>query len=149
MRVVLDTNVVLSAILFGGKPKQVIEAALAGSIHLFASESMISELRGVLQRPKFGFSAQHVQGIVSEFAGITEWIEPKEHFEMMAEDPTDNQFIDCAMAIRADYLVTGDCHLLRLGKCGNTQIVNPDSFVGILAKGKVNRKSSSFTAPPK
>lgn len=134
MVVVLDTNVVLSAILFGRKPRQVLEEALTGSIQLFISESMISELQGVLQRPKFGFSAQFVQSIVSEFTSIAEWIEPTEHFDLVVDDPSDNQFIDCAMAAKADYLVTGDNHLLKLGKCGKTQIVNADSFIAILSE---------------
>jgi uncharacterized protein len=136
MTVVLDTNVVLSAILFGGKPRQVLEAALSGTIRLFVSEPMITELQSVLQRPKFGVSAQFVQTIVSEFAAIAEWVEPTEHFEVVEDDPTDNQFIDCAVAAKADYLVTGDSHLLRHGRYGKTKIVNVDGFITILSKVK-------------
>ena len=49
---VLDTNVVLSAVLFGGKPQQIVESALAGTIHIFMSEPLLADLQGVLQRPK-------------------------------------------------------------------------------------------------
>ena len=136
MTVVLDTNVVLSATLFGGKPRQVLEEVLSGTIHLAASESTIAELRSVLQRPKFGFSAQLVQTIISEFAAIAEWVDPIEHFEVVSDDPKDNQFIDCAVAAKADYLVSGDNHLLKLRKCGKTKIVNADGFIAILSKGK-------------
>lgn len=136
MNVVRDTNVILSAILFGGKPRQVLEAALSGSIRVFVSESTMTELQDVLHRPKFGFSSQVVQTIVSEFSAMAEWVEPTEHFRTVVEDPKDNQFIDCAIAANADFLVSGDNHLLRLGKCGGTMILNADSFITVLSKSK-------------
>jgi uncharacterized protein len=136
MTVVLDTNVILSAILFGGKPRQVLQAALSGAIRVGVSESTFAELLEVLNRPKFGFSARFVQIIASEFAAMAEWVEPTEHFEMVKDDPKDNQFIDCAIVAGAAYLVSGDKHLLKLGKCGKTAIVNVDSFIDILSKLK-------------
>ena len=134
MRVVLDTNVLLSAVLFGGKPQQIVESALAGTIRIFMSEPLIAELQGVLQRPKFGFSPQILQSIVSEFTSIAEWVVPQKHFELVRDDPADNHVTDCAIAAEADYLVTGDMHLLQLVKCGKTRIVNPQSFIAVLAK---------------
>jgi uncharacterized protein len=136
MTVVLDTNVVLSAVLFGGKPRQVLQSALNGVFQIAVSESTFSELQDVLIRPKFGFSARFVQAITSEIAAIAEWIEPAEHFEIVIEDPKDNQFIDCAVAADAAYLVSGDNHLLKLGKCGKTIILNVDSFIEIFSKPK-------------
>jgi putative PIN family toxin of toxin-antitoxin system len=136
MTVVIDTNVVLSAILFGGKPKQVLEMALSGSIHLAISESLVNELQGVLQRPKFELSAQLVQTIVSEYTSIARWMEPSEHFNVVVDDPSDNQFIDCAVAAKADYLITGDTHLLNLGTFKMIKIVSVDNFIDILCSGK-------------
>ena len=112
MIVVLDTNVILSAVMFGGKPRQILEAALSGTVRLFVSEPLVAELQTVLQRPKFGVGAQFVQTVISELAAIAEWIEPTEHFEVVKDDPSDNRFIDCAVAAKADYLITGDNHLL-------------------------------------
>ena len=136
MTVVIDTNVVLSAILFGGKPKQVVEKVLSGSIQLAISESLVNELQGVLQRPKFELSAQLVQTIVSEYTSIASWIEPSEHFNVVADDPSDNHFIDCAVAAKADYLITGDRHLLNLGTFRTIKIVSVDNFIDILSSGK-------------
>jgi putative PIN family toxin of toxin-antitoxin system len=133
MTVVIDTNVVLSAILFGGKPKQVLEMALSGSIQLVISESLVIELQGVLQRPKFELSAQLVQTIVSEYASIACWIEPSEHFKVVVDDPSDNFFIDCAVAAKADYLITGDRHLLNLGTFKTIKIVSVETFIDILS----------------
>jgi putative PIN family toxin of toxin-antitoxin system len=136
MRVVLDTNVILSAILFGGKPRKVLEAALSGSLKICISESIIEELQNVLQRPKFGLTSQILQGVISELTSIAGWVLPKKHLELIEDDPTDNQVLDCAIEANADYIISGDGHLLQLGKCGSTLIMNPDSFVRILGEMK-------------
>jgi len=113
LKVVLDTNVILSAILFGGKPRQIIEVALEGSIRIYVSAAMIAELQGVLQRLKFGFNSQIIQSIISEIMSFSDWIVPK-----------------------ADYMVTGDKHLLQLKEFRGIKIVNPDHFISILVKEK-------------
>ena len=134
MRIVLDTNVVVSAILFGGKPQEILEAALAGDFRLCISEPMVVELQGVLQRPKFEFNRQIVQSIVSEITLLAEWVTPTKHFELVEDDPADNDVIDCAVEANADFLISGDRHLLQLGMCVNIQIVSSDSFIKILEK---------------
>jgi uncharacterized protein len=127
MKIVIDTNVVLSAILFGGKPRLVLESALSSRVRMFVSEPMIAELQRVLRRPKFGFGAELVQTIVSEVAAAAEWVEP---------DPADNRFLECAAAAQADYLVTGDKHLLKVGVYGSARIVTADAFMTFLAKDR-------------
>ena len=138
MTVVIGTNVVLSAILFGGKPKQVLQMALSGNIQLAISESLVKELQGVLKRPQVELSAQLVQTIVSEYASIANWIEPSEHFNVVVDDPSDNYFIDCAVAAKAGYLITGDRHLLKLGTFKMVKIVNVDAFIDILPCSCIN-----------
>ncbi len=134
MRVVLDTNVVVSAILFGGKPQEILKAAVAGDLRLCISEAMVTELQGVLQRPKFGFKAQIIQSVISELTLLAEWITPTKHFNFVKADPADNQVIDCAVEASADYIISGDKHLLQQGKCGKVEIANPDAFIKILAR---------------
>jgi uncharacterized protein len=134
MRVVLDTNVIVSAILFGGKPRQILKAGISGTIRIHISNTLVAELQGVLQKPKFGFNSQIIQSIIAEMTSLAEWVEPKEHFDLIDDDPADNQVIDCAIEAKADYIISGDRHLLNLGKCGNTLIVNPDSFTKVLAQ---------------
>ncbi len=133
MRVVLDTNVVVSAILFGGKPQEILKAALVGDIRLCISEAMLTELRGVFQRPKFSFKAEIIQGIISELTLLAEWVTPKTHLDLVKADPADNQVIDCAVEASADYIITGDTHLPQLGKYGKVEIANPDAFIKMLA----------------
>jgi len=103
---------------------------------LAISESLVNELQGVLQRPKFELSAQLIQTVVSEYASIARWIEPSQHFNVVVDDPSDNQFIDCAVAAKADYLITGDKHLLNLGTFKMVKIVSVDNFIAILSSGE-------------
>ena len=128
MKVVLDTNVIVSAILFGGKPRQIMEAVLAGEIQLCVSESMMAELQGVLRRPKFEFDSQIVQSIISEITMLAEWVIPQKHFNLVKDDPADNEVIDCAIEGGADYIISGDRHLLQLERCGETRLISPDEF---------------------
>jgi putative PIN family toxin of toxin-antitoxin system len=124
MTFVLDTNVVLSAFLYGGKPKQVLQELLSGNIQLAISESLIKEIRGVLQRSMFGLSSQIVQTILSDYTGVASWIEPVEHFDLVQDDPNDNQFIDCAVA---------DKHPLKLATFRMVKIVSVDNFLESLS----------------
>jgi putative PIN family toxin of toxin-antitoxin system len=133
MTVVLDTNVVLSAFLYGGRPKQIFQMVLSGSIQLASSESLLNEIRGVLHRPKFGLNTQFIQTILSEYSGVAKWKEPAEHYDIVQDDPNDNQFIDCAVSAKADYLITGDKHLLKLSVFRMVKIISVDGFLEVIA----------------
>ncbi len=132
MRIVLDTNVFLSAILFGGKPQQVLDAAISGRARIFISGGIVIELEGVLRRAKFALPAQFVQTVVAEVMSLAEWVTPRSHSQAVADDPTDNEVIDCAIEAEADYIVSGAAHLLRLGEVGRTRIVDADSFLRLI-----------------
>jgi putative PIN family toxin of toxin-antitoxin system len=89
LRVVIDTNVVLSALLFGGKPRKVLEAAFEGNIQLYTSGVLLTELERVLGREKFGFSPRFIQNILVEITNISEWTETNQSMTIIKEDPTD------------------------------------------------------------
>ncbi len=132
MRVVLDTNVLISAILHGGNSREILQAAISGTIDVSVSEALIKELQDVLQRPQFGLSVQFVQNTIAELTAIAEWVVPQKHHDLIEDDPSDNLILDCAVAAEVDYLVTGDSHLLRLKTCGTVKIINPKDFVDLL-----------------
>ncbi len=134
MKVVLDTNVILSGILFGGKPRSVLEAASSGQIKMCISEVLLSELEGVLRREKFGLDTRVVQAIVAELTSTAEQVQPTSHVSVISDDPSDNDVLDCALEARADYIVSGDRHLLALGRCASVLILSPDDFLKQLAE---------------
>lgn len=136
MKVVLDTNVILSAILFGGKPRRVLEAASSGQIKMCISETLLSELEGVLRREKFGLDTRVVQAIVTELRATAEQVRPTTRVSVLSDDPSDNDVLDCALEAKADYIVSGDRHLLALGRCASVLILSPDDFLKRLDERK-------------
>jgi putative PIN family toxin of toxin-antitoxin system len=108
IRVVLDTNVVVSAHLkTEGFERHVLDLVFAGKLRLAASEPILTEYAAVLARPKFAISQKRLarsMGLIRKSAQI---VVPSRRL-MIAHDPADNRFLECAEAARADYLVTGN-----------------------------------------
>jgi putative PIN family toxin of toxin-antitoxin system len=132
MRVVLDTNVLISALMFGGNPREVLQRAIRGELRLCLSEEILSELGAVLQRPKFGFSVTTVNQILSELAAIAELVVPSKEISQIKDDPADNRVLECAVEAGAEYVISGDNHLLDLGEYSSIRILNPHQFLLLL-----------------
>jgi len=129
LRVVLDTNVLISAILFGGRPRQILEKAIRGDVRLCLSEPILEELKGVLQRSKFGYSSEMIQLIVIELMSIADFVNPSATLNVVLEDPEDNRILECAVEVEANCIVSGDSHLLKLRRYRNTEILNAAGFL--------------------
>lgn len=132
IRIVLDTNVLVSAVVFGGNPRRVIESILEGSVHLTLSREILDELEGVLCRKKFGISSQVIRKISNELESICDIVMPKRRIAVMRSDPYDNMVLERAVEAKADYIVSGDTHLLDLREFEGIKIVNPSRFLDIV-----------------
>jgi len=130
MRVVLDTNVLLSALAFpGSKPDQILLRVRHGEIELFLSDFILAELERIL-RDKFRFTTPQTDDRVSAIRRMATLVVPKERIALVAAKDDDNRILECAVAAHADYLVTGDKeHLLPLRSIGATQIISPAAFL--------------------
>ena len=131
MKVVLDTNVLISAIAFGGNPRIILEAILRGEPKLFLSDFILDELKGVLQRPKFGFPPDVIRGVISELNAIGYIVNPSVRIRKIREDPSDNRILECAVEANAEYLISGDIHLLSQKVYQNVKIVSSTEFLKI------------------
>lgn len=129
IRVVLDTNILISAILFGGKPRQVLERAVRGEIRLCLSEAILEELKGVLRRSKFDYSTEAIQVILTELISLSNFVNPSKTIRVVSEDPEDNRILECAVEAEANYIITGDVHLLRLGRYQDIEVLNAVGFL--------------------
>lgn len=108
IRVVLDTNVVVSAHLNAdGYERHVLDLILARKLQLVASEPILAEYEGILLRPKFGFRPFLVKRSTRALRVAARIVRPQ-HRLTVTRDPDDNQFLECAEASTADYLVTGN-----------------------------------------
>jgi putative PIN family toxin of toxin-antitoxin system len=113
--VVLDTNVLISGFLFDGKPRELLRKVIAGSIRCSLSEPILREFAEVLRRPKFGVPYGASQLIIQELNAICEVVTPSLRINAIGNGPDDDRILECAVEAKADFLVTGDKHLLELG----------------------------------
>lgn len=130
-RVVADTNVLVSALQFGGKPKQLLDLATDGQIDLAVSEAIISEALRVLS-DKFERSSEWVAETERQLRVISRLVQPTESIQAIEADPTDDRILECAVAADAEVLVSGDTHLLSLGSFRGIPIQRVAEFLGSL-----------------
>jgi putative PIN family toxin of toxin-antitoxin system len=140
LRVVLDTNVLISALLFDGPPRQILRMIIAGSIDCSLSPAILDELRDVLQRPKFGFSSRQAAAVVEELCSFCEIVDPVIRISVVKADPDDDRVIECAVQAKASVIVSGDAHLLGLGTHKGTRILSPADFLSTVVGGRITRR---------
>ena len=132
MRIVADTNVLVSALLWTGLPHRFLANAEAHRFTLYTSPALIHELAGVLARQKFAPRLRILQvtpeELVAGYLNVAHLLAPPVILPVIAEDPADDAVLACALAARATYLITGDPHLLRLQSYHAIQIVTPRTF---------------------
>jgi uncharacterized protein len=108
IRVVLDTNIIVSALLQPlGPPARVLALALGGSMQLCVSGGIYAEYEEVISRPRFKRGSDIVAGALAAIRDHGFWVRPTEHVNICS-DPDDDIFLECAQAAHADYLVTGN-----------------------------------------
>ena len=139
IKAVLDTNVVVSGLLWNGPPRKILEAADEERIFLFTSRALLEELAYVLQRPKFKTSLAlrglDFRGALAQAVQLTRLMVPRTFSEtVVAQDPSDDKVLECAVSAAADAIVTGDEHLLILRRFRDIPILPPDSFLRLLKK---------------
>lgn len=138
MRIVADTNVVVSALLWGGKPREIFDAARNQRVTLYTSAVLIAELEEVLARPKF---AQRIASIgsapdalVAGYRALAGFVIPLALPYPGSDDPDDDHVIAAALGARADLIVSGDRDLLDLASYDRILIATPYQAVGMLAR---------------
>ena len=130
IKVVIDTNVFISAILFGGTPGELIPLWKTGRILPLLSKPILDEYIRVLAYPKFDLSEKEINYILYvEMLPYAEVVLPKETKTIIKMDPTDDKFIQCAITGNAGVIISGDHHLLHLKSYHNTPILTPADFL--------------------
>jgi len=127
VRVVADTNTLVSGLLWHGNPRRVLDAARAGTLQMYTTAALLAELEEVLQRPKFA-QRLSLAGVTSHtlvlgYAALARLVEPAEITSVILADPDDDAVLACAVAARAEIIVSGDSHLLDLKDYGGIPIV--------------------------
>ena len=135
MRVVLDTNVIVSGLNFPGNERLVLELALRGRFELCLSPFILEEIAGVLVR-KFAWTEERSSQALRALGDAATVVEPRRLPEMIEGGHADNRILECAVEASVDYLVTGDRrHLLPLEEHQGARIVNAPRFLSFLGEG--------------
>ena len=129
-RVVLDTNVVISALLFKGELSRIAELWQKGNIVPIFSKETFVELRTVLEYPKFSLSRVDIKSLIEhEILPFFEVVDVTKHVKGACRDPEDDKFISCALSANADCIVTGDKDLFDLKRYESVRIIHASDFI--------------------
>ena len=132
IRVVADTNVYVSAIVFGGVCEEVLALARADLVALYVSPHILRELRDVLGGT-FEWPPSHVREALAEIRALASVVRPARTLAGIISHEADHRILGCAVLARADFLVTGDKrHLQRLRTFAGTRILSPRAFLDVL-----------------
>jgi len=129
VKVILDTNVVLSGIFFTGPPYQILQHWAEGSLTLIISQEILDEYIDAADELGRSFPAIDPAPILSMVALHSELYEPQVLAEPVCTDPDDDKFLACALASHCPLIVSGDKHLLRVSGYRSIQVVRPRLFV--------------------
>lgn len=127
VRVVLDTNVLVSAVLFGGKPEIILRSVIEEKILAVTSPILLSELREVFSK-KFPLREPDFKLTVNNLEKIFRTVQPKNTIKI-ARDEDDNRVLEVAVEGGCNYIITGDRDLLDLKTFKNIKILTPDTFL--------------------
>lgn len=136
LKVVLDTNVLVSVLLFGGRLEEIYKAWKSGKLTLLFTEETLEEFVKVLHYPKFGLSEEEIDYLLYvEVLPFSEVIEKVYTLsENSCRDKDDTKFLECALSGKADFIVSGDNDLLTLKEFKGIRILNPSEFKEVLEK---------------
>lgn len=132
-KVVLDTNTLISGFLWHGNEEKLLLMVNENKIKLYISEEILKEITGVIHRPKFtkvlntaNLTPESILEYIVEKSVI---VKPKQKFAAVKKDAEDNKFLECAVEAKADYIISGDKHLLELKELKGIKIVKTKEFL--------------------
>jgi putative PIN family toxin of toxin-antitoxin system len=132
LRVVLDTNVLVSAIISDGKPRELLRRGVVKQFSIVTLELILKELAMVLNRPKFKAIEDEVQRIIVALMRTAEVVSVKSKLVAVKEESKDDMVIETAYDGRADVIVSGDSHLLVLESFREIRIITVEQMLACL-----------------
>ncbi|MCD6388029.1 MAG: putative toxin-antitoxin system toxin component, PIN family [Desulfobulbaceae bacterium] len=129
MRIVLDTNVLISGIFFSGPPSQILKAWQEDKIQIVVSEDILIEYQRVAEELSKKFPEIDIEQILELFTIYAEIVDTSGLEVTVCEDPDDNMFISCALAGKSKIIVSGDKHLLKISGYQKIKVLKPRDFL--------------------
>lgn len=116
-----------------GNPHKIVEKAINQELEVFISQEILDELQRILKRD-FDQPEELIEEQINFIKQLAEIVENKEKINIVKEDVEDNKIIECAVSANAEFIVTGDSHLLKLKEYNQIRIVNPKDFLDTIEK---------------
>jgi len=132
LRVVLDTNVLISAIISDGKPRQLLRKGIANQFTIITSDLILRELAAVLRRPKFRTGEEEINRITLALGRVAQVASVKSRLQVIKEDPKDDMILETAYDRSAHVIVSGDSHLLALQNFRGIKILTVQSMLELI-----------------
>lgn len=140
-RVVFDTNIFISALIFGGNPRTCLDLAIERTVQLVISRAILLELSQKLQN-KFGWASEDVADVIEGIGKFAQVIKLTSKIKIIKTYPKDNIILECAESGNADFIVSGDKkHILSLGRFKKIQIVSAKEFLDFYYKTSKTRRT--------
>lgn len=131
MRIVLDTNVLISGIFWSGIPSKILDLWISDKFQLLTTQPILEEYNNTLSKVSKGKKESLVNAWMLFIVENGVVVNVRKKFKLSA-DPDDDKFIDCAVSGSADFIVSGDDHLLDLKSVLNVKIIKPNNFFEFL-----------------
>jgi len=129
LKVVYDTNIIVSAVLHKGRlPASLLSLALEGKVRLFVSKELLREYEGILKRPKFKLDGEEIEDLMKLIKKKSIKVKPTKRLTTINKDPADNRILECALEAEADFIVTGNKKHFLFDKFHGVKVVNPQKF---------------------
>ncbi|MBL7169972.1 MAG: putative toxin-antitoxin system toxin component, PIN family [Candidatus Aenigmarchaeota archaeon] len=136
MKLVLDTNTIISGFLWKGNEFHLIKKIEEEKIELFLTEEILEEIKDVISRKKFEELLKEAEltpeDILTKVTSMAKIIEPIEKLNVVKDDPDDNKFLECAISCKANYIISGDKHLLKLKEYEKIPIIRTSKILKII-----------------
>ncbi len=131
-RVILDTNILISALGWKGNPRKIFNKVVKGELDLILSFKQLDEVKRVMDYPKFKFTDKQKERFLLILDNISILIKTNSKVNIIKEDPDDNIILEPLNSIKIDYIITGDGHLLKLNKFKHAKIIASKEFLDSL-----------------
>jgi len=141
VRIVLDTNVFVSGVFFGGPPYEILNAWREGRLMLMVSPDILAEYHRVSAELARQYPQVDLEPFLELLVSQAQFLEPPALPEPVSDDPDDDKFLACALAANCKHIVSGDRHLLRVGGYRGIAVVRPRQFLDDFVRTDVSESS--------
>jgi putative PIN family toxin of toxin-antitoxin system len=131
LRIVLDTNVYISAAILGRVCEEIVQTCRFSDLEVFISQDIIGELKDKMSK-KFLWQDEQTNVFLESILEFCEVVRPDEEIHHIKDDPDDDRILECAVMTKCNFIISGDKHLLKLKSYKSIKILNPADFLLML-----------------